>query len=69
VIVTDDPLFYDGRADGIYAPFCSKGAQPLAGVIAKPTGRKDSSVTLNGRYTIDWKPITGSYRYAVVEAS
>lgn len=68
VIVTDDPLFYSGRADGIYAPFRSNGSLPLVGIVTKPTGRRDSSVTLTGRYTIEWKPIRGTYKYAVVEA-
>ncbi len=60
IIVTDDPLFYGGSAEGIYAPFRSQGAQPLTGVIAKPTGRKDSSVALTGHYKVEWKPITGT---------
>jgi hypothetical protein len=64
VAVADDPLFYQGRSDGIYAYF--RGQKPLTGTVNKPTGGKNDSVTIKGSYTIRWLPIAGAMRYTIV---
>lgn len=65
VIFADDPLFYQGQAEGIYGFF--RGGQPLHGRVQKPTGRKDDEVILRGTYSVQWKPIAGSLQFAVIE--
>jgi len=64
IAVADDPLFYSGASEGIYAFF--RGARPLSGQVHKPTGAKNDSVTIKGTYRIDWQNIAGSMRYALV---
>jgi hypothetical protein len=65
VIFADDPLFYQGSKEGIYAYF--RGGKPLSGRIQKPTGRKDDEVVLHGAYSVGWRPISGSFQFAVIE--
>jgi hypothetical protein len=66
VLVADDPLFYErGDSSGIYQYF--RARQPLFGMIQKPTGKKDQSFRLRGRYKIDWKNVLGKTKFAVVE--
>lgn len=65
VIFADDHLFYRGATGGIYAFF--RGGKPLHGRIQRPTGSKDTEVRLRGRYDVNWKPISESLRYAVIE--
>lgn len=66
VMVVDDPLFYErGTKIGIYQYFRSQ--TPLSGVIQKPTGKRDRSFELEGCYSISWKHIRESMKYAVVE--
>lgn len=65
VIFADDPLFYRGSTAGIYGFF--RGGQTLQGRIQKPTGSKDAEVNLSGSYVVQWKPISGTLMFAVVE--
>ena len=61
VMAADDRLFYHGPGEtGIYAYF--RSGQPLTGNVTKPTGRRDYSINIGGRYVLDWK-IAGDYRY------
>ena len=64
LVIVDDPLFYRGNADEIYAYF--RDQKPLNGRIQKPTGAKDDYVNLKGNYTVDWLPIIGPMKYAVI---
>jgi len=61
VMAADDPLFYGGPGrDGIYAHFRAERA--IHGVISKPTGAKDRSVTIAGTYKVSWRA-GGPVRY------
>ena len=64
VAVADDPLFYRGAVNGIYAYF--RGQKPLAGTVTKPTGAKNDSVKVRGPYTIRWVPVAGTTQYTLV---
>jgi hypothetical protein len=64
VAAVDDPLFYRGRADGIYSYF--RGGAPLQGRIMKPTGRRDETVDVCGQYTVEWRD-AGPLRYACIQ--
>lgn len=65
VIAAEDPLFWQGRdTGGIYAPF--RAQLPVHGLIRKPTGKQDTTVTISGNYSIAWQG-PGRPRYAVVE--
>lgn len=65
VIFADDHLFYRGPTVGIYGFF--RGGRPIHGRIQKPTGKKDEEVSIQGCYTVEWKPVTGALQYAIVE--
>ena len=65
VAYTEDPHFYSGKADGIYAYFRNK--KNLTGTIQQPVGNDHDSVTLMGNYTITWRTVIGNLRYAMVE--
>lgn len=65
VVFVDDPLFYQGSTEGIYSFF--RGGEPLRGRIQKPTGLKDQEVTLVGTHSVQWQPIQGALKYAVIE--
>jgi hypothetical protein len=65
IAFADDSLFYRGPAEGIYGYF--RGGKPIHGRIQKPTGTKDDEVSIQGTYTVEWKPILGSLMYAIVE--
>jgi hypothetical protein len=65
VVFAEDPLFYRGSGNGIYAFF--RAGRPLQGHIQKPTGSKDAEVCIRGTYQIEWKPVRGDLRYAMVE--
>lgn len=64
VAVAEDPLFYRGPSQGIYAYF--RGQKQLTGKVNKPTGAKNDVVTIQGSYTIRWLPIAGAMQYALV---
>jgi hypothetical protein len=65
VIFADDHLIYEGSSEGIYGYF--RGHQPIHGRIQKPTGSKDKEVFVRGSYSVQWLPVVGSLKYAVVE--
>lgn len=65
VAVADDAPFYSGNGSGIYGLF--RSSQPITGVITKPTGAKDSSVTISGLYRANWKSTGGSTKYCIIE--
>lgn len=65
VMVADDPGFYSGKTERIYRYF--RGAVSLTGTIQKPTGLRDTDVTLYGEYSVVWHHIEGKCKYAVVE--
>ena len=66
VIFAEDKLFYEGAQGGIYGFF--RGGRNLTGTIRKPTGRRDSEVAITGDYSITWHDVSGSLKYAVIEA-
>ena len=60
-----DSKFYAGKkTDGIYSFF--RGNAPLSGVISKPTGQREESVRLDGKYCIKWNTENKKYVYYVV---
>ena len=65
IAVVDDPLFYSGNTTGIYGLFRSD--HPITGTITKPTGSKDTSVTILGAYTADWISINEQSKYCVIK--
>ena len=66
VMVADDDRFYSPkmRNSGIYRFFRSE--HPLHGSVRKPTGSKDHTLNIRGKYHITWSPIRGRLRYAIV---
>ena len=67
VAVADDPLFYSGKAEGIYSMF--RAGEPIHGEITKPTGAKDSKVHVRGRYQASWQEIQSKTRWCIIEAA
>ena len=65
IVFAEDRLFYRGPVDGIYGFF--RGGKPIHGRIRKPTGKKDDEVSIQGHHTVEWKPISGALKYAVVQ--
>lgn len=55
IAFADDPLFYRGNGGGIYDYF--RKGEPLTGVIHKPTGTRNQSVRIAGKYKIVWEPV------------
>jgi hypothetical protein len=68
IMVADDPLFYNqiGGA-GIYQYF--RAGVSLTGSIVKPTGAKDHTVRLQGRYTVQWNQVTAKMKYFLIEVN
>ena len=66
VIFAEDRLFYEGAQEGIYGFF--RGGRNLTGTINKPTGKRDSELTITGNYPVRWHGVSGSLKYAVIEA-
>lgn len=66
VIFADDHNFYEGKPEGIYGYF--RDGKTLTGTITKPTGKRDTSVTICGSYSVQWHSVTGTLRYALIEA-
>lgn len=63
--MVEDKNFYSGaKRDGIYSYF--RDGNEITGVITKPTGKRDETICVNGKYHIDWKPC-GKRRYYIVE--
>jgi hypothetical protein len=60
----DDKLFYTGAHDGIYGYF--RGRLPLTGLIAKPTGAKDTTVQILGSYRAEWKVVVGDTQFCLL---
>jgi hypothetical protein len=65
VALADDPLFYSGQCRGIYDLF--RGEGKIHGMIQKPTGKKDSSVNVNGCYNSHWCSVSQSTKYCLIE--
>lgn len=65
VAFADDRLFYEGNGGGIYGYF--RNNQTLTGIIQKPTGNQNESVTIAGNYKITWEPVAENLKYTIVE--
>lgn len=65
VAVVDDPLFYQGRDEGIYSKF--RNGAPIQGIIKKPTGAKDSQVEISGTYQAEWISGNGKTKWCLIE--
>jgi hypothetical protein len=64
--VVDDKLFYDGPdKTGIYSYF--RDGRTLRGMIEKPTGAKDKTVTIGGQYQVKWEAVGNGMKYAFLE--
>lgn len=66
VIFAEDRLFYEGNQTGIYTYF--RGGNDLAGTIQKPTGRQETELQIQGRYSIEWRPVRNTLKYTVIKA-
>ena len=64
VIFAEDSPFYQGKTNGIYGFF--RGGRDLTGEIQKPTGARNDTARINGRYSVKWHAVTGSLKYAVI---
>ncbi|ALS98227.1 hypothetical protein [Lacimicrobium alkaliphilum] len=67
VAVVDDPLFYQGRDEGIYSMF--RNGAPIHGIISKPTGARDSQVEITGTYQAEWKKINSRTKWCLIEVA
>lgn len=66
IAAVDDRLFYSGSAVGIYGHF--RGGVPIHGVIQKPTGKRDETVSVCGSYTIVWRE-AGPVKYTCLRVN
>lgn len=66
VIFAEDRLFYEGTQSGIYGFF--RGGRNLTGTVRKPTGARDTELTITGDYAVKWHEVSGSLKYTVIEA-
>lgn len=63
-----DKNFYSGaKRDGIYSFF--RNEEIITGNIIKPTGKRDSSVVLNGEYQIKWLGDNNKLKYYILKVS
>jgi len=65
VIFAEDRLFYEGGQEGIYGFF--RGGRNLSGVIPKPTGKRNSELTISGSYKVVWRDVCNSLKYTIIE--
>lgn len=73
VVLVDDHNFYRGaaRKGSIYSFF--RAGSLINGKINKPTGAKDKSYNIAGRYRVDWKDLgqvnasSDSWKYYILE--
>lgn len=65
VALVDDKNFYSGlKKDGIYSFF--RAGMPITNTIVKPTGSKDISYKINGKYNVSWT-ISEKLAYYIVD--
>lgn len=67
VVITDDPLFYSGKTEGIYSLF--RSGKNIHGEIVKPTGAKDSIINIQGNYQASWRCIKGTTKWCMIEVT
>ena len=65
--VADHKHFYAGASTGIYGHF--RNGTPITGTIIKPTGSKDSMVTISGSYSAAWVPVRGDTKFCLVRVA
>lgn len=66
LLLTPDKAFRSGRKkDSIYAFF--RGGTPLCGTVKKPTGTKQSEITLTGTYGLKWRTDHAHFAYTATE--
>jgi hypothetical protein len=66
VALADDKNFYSGKkVDGIYGLF--RDEQEITGTITKPTGDKDTSLTINNTYIAQWFSVTEKIKCCIIE--
>lgn len=64
--IVKDKNFYNGaKKDNIYAFF--RDSKPIYGEITKPTGKKNESIYLTQKYTINWCSDNSNLKYYIVE--
>ena len=67
IVLTDDPLFYSGKKEGIYSYFRSK--KIITGTFHKPTGKKNETIQLTNEYFASWKDLKNNLKYCVLEVN
>ena len=74
MFASDDIYFNENskrKSEGIFKLF--RTDKLLKGTISKPTGKKDESITLKGKYNIEWKDVPNNtveqlkYFYLVIQ--
>ena len=66
ITLVNDKNFYSGKkTDGIYSFF--RSSNKLAGVIEKPTGKREESIKLKKSYPIKWEGLTADIKYYIVD--
>lgn len=66
LVLVKNKLFYEGDIkNGIYSYF--RGNQIISNSIDKPTGKLKRTLTLTGKYKINWYSLTKEYKYYILE--
>ena len=63
--VADHKHFYSGNDKGIYGMF--RSGTPITGTITKPTGARDSKVTITGSYVASWLPVSENTKFCLIQ--
>lgn len=67
LIFADDPLFWRGPSEGIYGYF--RGGRTLTGTVRKPTGARDSEVTVAGSYSVEWSTVSDKLKFTTIQVA
>lgn len=65
-MVTDKNYYEGSYPSEIYKYFRGK-TEKIPSKIQKPTGKKDEIVTLDGTYSVKWKPTTSKFTYYIIK--
>ncbi len=66
LVIVSDSLFYQGdKQTDIYKHF--RKEQKIYGTIQKPTGQRNTSITINQTYPFEWISLAGRSKYYLIE--
>lgn len=66
LIIVDDHNFFEGDVPNPIYKYFRRGTT-INGTIQKPTGEKNVFITIDGNYSITWRPISNKLNYSLVE--